>query len=216
MKNYLDLVPISAGVHKKQSRMSVFCIILAVFLVTAIFGMADMFIRGQILLSRQRNGNWHIAIKNISAEDAAIIAVRPDMETLSPYGAFNYRGDLGYTLGGKNVVICGSDESYISEICIGELEEGVFPQARNEALITENVRDGMGLQIGDSMTVQAPDDEELTFTVSGILKNAANLMSRDAYAVFLKTEDYLAIYPDRRTEGGPTTVFCIWPGLQVR
>ena len=49
MKHYLDLVPISAKIHKKQSRMSIFCIVLAVFLVTTIFGMADMFIRSQIL-----------------------------------------------------------------------------------------------------------------------------------------------------------------------
>ena len=41
MKHYLELVPISARVHRKQNRMSIFCIILAVFLVTAIFGMAD-------------------------------------------------------------------------------------------------------------------------------------------------------------------------------
>ena len=36
MRNYLDLVPISAKVHKKQNRMSVFCIVLAVLLVTTI------------------------------------------------------------------------------------------------------------------------------------------------------------------------------------
>ncbi len=196
MKSYLDLVPISARVHKKQSRMSIFCIILAVFLVTAIFGMADMFVRGQILLSQRKNGNWHIAIKDISPEDAAIIAARPDIETLSPYGVFNYRGDLGYTLGGKNVAICGSDESYISEICIDELEEGAFPRAQNEALVTENVRDGMKLQIGDTITIKTPDDGELTFTISGILKNASNMMSRDFYVVFLRTEDYRAVYPD--------------------
>ena len=53
MKSYLDLVPISAKVHRKQNRMSIICIVLAVFLVTAIFGMADMFIRGQILHSRK-------------------------------------------------------------------------------------------------------------------------------------------------------------------
>ena len=37
MKSYLDLVPISAKVHRKQNRMSIICIVLAVFLVTAIF-----------------------------------------------------------------------------------------------------------------------------------------------------------------------------------
>ena len=85
MKHYLDLVPISAKIHKKQSRMSIFCIVLAVFLVTTIFGMADMFIRSQILQAQQESGNWHIAIKNISNEEAAIIASRPDIEVFSPY-----------------------------------------------------------------------------------------------------------------------------------
>ena len=116
MKHYLDLVPISAKIHKKQSRMSIFCIVLAVFLVTTIFGMADMFIRSQILQAQQESGNWHIAIRNISNEKAAIIASRPDIEVFSPYGVLNYRGNLGYTLGRKNVAICGCDERYITEI----------------------------------------------------------------------------------------------------
>ena len=140
MKHYLDLVPISAKIHKKQSRMSIFCIVLAVFLVTTIFGMADMFIRSQILQAQQESGNWHIAIKNISNEEAAIIASRPDIEIFSPYGVLNYRGDLGYTLGGKDVAICGCDESYITEIWTDQLEEGVFPQTSNEALVTENAK----------------------------------------------------------------------------
>ena len=78
MKHYLDLVPISAKIHKKQSRLSVSCIILAVLLVTTIFGMADMFIRSQILQTQQEYGNWHIAIKNISNEEATIsVALLP-------------------------------------------------------------------------------------------------------------------------------------------
>ena len=52
MKRYLDLVPISAKVHRKQNRMSIFCIALAVFFVTTIFGMADMFIRSQIIKTK--------------------------------------------------------------------------------------------------------------------------------------------------------------------
>lgn len=57
MKHYLDLVPIAEKVHRKQSRMSVICIVLSVFLVTTIFGMADMFVRSQILQSQRDDGN---------------------------------------------------------------------------------------------------------------------------------------------------------------
>ena len=49
MKHYLELASLSAKVRRKQNRMSIFCIVLAVFLVTAIFGMADMYIRSQLL-----------------------------------------------------------------------------------------------------------------------------------------------------------------------
>ncbi len=45
MKSYLGLIPISAKVHKRQNRMTLLCIIFAVFLVTAIFSMADMGVR---------------------------------------------------------------------------------------------------------------------------------------------------------------------------
>lgn len=196
MKNYLDLVPISAKVHRKQNRMSIFCIVLAVFLVTTIFGMADMFVRSQILQAQQESGNWHIAIKNISNEEAAIIASRPDIDAFSPYGVLNYRGDLGYTLEGKNVAICGSDESYITKIWAGGLEEGVFPKAHNEVLVTGNVKQMLGVSIGDSIAVESPDGNKLIFTISGFLKNSAYIMSGDFYGIFLKTEDYCAIYPN--------------------
>ena len=43
MRSYLSLVPISAKVHKRQSRMTRICIILAVFLVTSIFSMKKDF-----------------------------------------------------------------------------------------------------------------------------------------------------------------------------
>ena len=66
--------------------MSIICIVLAVFLVTAIFGMADMFIRGQILQAQQEKGNWHIGIRNISDEDANLIASRPDVAAAADYG----------------------------------------------------------------------------------------------------------------------------------
>ena len=68
MKHYLDLVPISVKIHRKQSRMSIFCIVLAVFLVTTIFGMADMFVRSQILQTQREYGNWHQNIEALNRE----------------------------------------------------------------------------------------------------------------------------------------------------
>ncbi len=41
MRSYLSLIPISARVHRRQNRMTLLCIAISVFLVTAVFGMAE-------------------------------------------------------------------------------------------------------------------------------------------------------------------------------
>ena len=195
MKNYLDLVPISAKVHRKQNRMSIICIVLAVFLVTAIFGMADMFIRGQILQAQQEKGNWHIGIRGISDEDAKLISSRPEVATVADYGVLNYRGEQGYTLSGKNVVICGSNESVVTEI-FTTLDKGTFPANENEALVTNNAKNMLHLEIGEQIVITMPDGRKILYTISGFMNNAAKLMSEDSYGVFLTTESFRAIYPD--------------------
>lgn len=91
MKNYLELIPLYAKAHRKQNRMSIFCIFLSVLLVSAIFGMADMFIRSQLIKTKQDDGNWHIVLSKISDEEAALIAARPEVNVLSCYGTLNYR-----------------------------------------------------------------------------------------------------------------------------
>lgn len=45
MRSYLSVIPISAKVRRRQNRMTLLCTIFAVFLVTAVFSMADMGIR---------------------------------------------------------------------------------------------------------------------------------------------------------------------------
>ncbi|WP_312426873.1 ABC transporter permease [Lacrimispora sp.] len=211
MKSYLDLVPISAKVHKRQNRMSVFCIVLAVFLVTAIFGMADMFIRSQIMQARIEDGNWHVMVKNISEEQAKLISARPEVTASSWYGTLNFRGDQGYTLSGKNVVVFGSDKDWLTEIQTEVIQDGTFPQDDNEAMITENAKTMLGLKIGDSFSVDKADGTIYKFTVSGFMKNAAKTMEEDSYAVCLTTKEFRSIYPGV-TKGEPAdynSIFCV-------
>lgn len=42
MKSYLSLIPISAAAHRRQNRMTLLCITFSVFMVTAVFSMAEM------------------------------------------------------------------------------------------------------------------------------------------------------------------------------
>lgn len=194
MKGYLDLVPISAKVHKRQCRMSVICIILAVFLVTAIFGMADMFIRGQILQAQSESGNWHIGIRDLTDEDAAVLSARPDVKTVSAYGVLNFRGDQGYTLSKKDAAIFGCDEAMVKDI-FDILSEGTFPQGDNQALVSDNAKTALGLKIGDQIAVQTGSGEELSFTVTGFAKSTAQFLSDDSYGVFLPTAEFRSVYP---------------------
>ncbi len=211
MKSYLDLVPISAKVHKRQNRMSVFCIVLAVFLVTAIFGMADMFIRSQIMQARIEDGNWHVMVRNINEEQAKIISVRPEVTASSWYGVLNYRGDQGYTLSGKDVAVFGSDKDWVTKMQTEVIQDGAFPQEADEAMVTERAKTMLGLRIGDPISVDTPDGTSYQFTISGFMKDVPKTMEEDSYAVCLTTEAFRSLYPGV-TNGEPAeynSVFCV-------
>ena len=199
MKHYLELASLSAKVRRKQNRMSIFCIVLAVFLVTAIFGMADMYIRSQLLQARKDFGDFHIGIRDITDEEAALIAGRPGL-TAARYGVLNYRGDAGYTLSGKTAILMGCDESWLTEMNPSLLRDGSFPHETQEAMLTENARDMLGLRTGDTITVDTPDGEGLTFTVSGFVGNASKNSGEDSYGIVLSMDSFFSIYPAEKAE----------------
>lgn len=68
MKSYLSLISISAKVHRRQNRMTQLCIIFAVFLVTAIFSMAEMGAR----MEQARLAEKHGGVSLVSLLDSAM------------------------------------------------------------------------------------------------------------------------------------------------
>lgn len=76
MKSYLSLVSISAKTHKGRNRMTQLCIILAVFLISVIFGMVDMQVQSQRLQIIENTGNWHVAFTGIDDPTAVDISGR--------------------------------------------------------------------------------------------------------------------------------------------
>lgn len=195
MKHYLDLVPISAQVHQKQNKMSIFCIILAVFLVSTIFGMADMFIRSQLMQAKIEGGNFHIVIKDITDEEAALISKRPDIKAAARYGVLNFRNEKGYTVSDKKAIMVGCDEEYITKLQVDIIDEGNFPQSDDEAMVTKSANDTLGLQIGDTVVIKRPDNVELHYKISGFCNNASKTMSEDSYGFFITTSAFRKIYP---------------------
>ncbi|KEJ00133.1 ABC transporter permease [Clostridium botulinum A2B7 92] len=69
MKSYLSLIPISAKVHRRQNRMTLLCIIFAVFLVTAVFSMAEMGVRMEE--TRLLNKHGSLALQELGRSVAA-------------------------------------------------------------------------------------------------------------------------------------------------
>ena len=58
MKHYLDLAARSDRVHRRQSRMTRLCIVLAVFLVAVMFGLADMYLQGMVIETRRQTARF--------------------------------------------------------------------------------------------------------------------------------------------------------------
>ena len=82
MKSYLSLVPISAKVRRRQNRMTILCIICAVFLVTAIFSVTDMMIRTESSIMLSKHGNWHLQLDHISQDIAEEICRRTEYKNM--------------------------------------------------------------------------------------------------------------------------------------
>lgn len=129
--------------------MTRLCIFLAVFLVTAIFGMADMELRSQRQQAIMDGGNWHIAFRDITEEQAARIAAWPEVKTSSWYGVVNYDCDEGYTLSGIETAICGADPAWMGMFPAVQVEEGSFDAEGSGVLLTENARARLDVQVDD-------------------------------------------------------------------
>lgn len=165
MNSYLGLIPISAKVHKRQNRMTLFCIIISVFLVTAVFSVADMMIRTESDFMISKHGNWHIALENISQDNADEIGSRSDVTAVGFVSVFNQDGELPYRVNEKRAVLYGTDEIYIKQISNG-ITEGTFPASDNEVMLSPNAATAFGVYPGDSVTLHTPAGD-FTFIISG-------------------------------------------------
>lgn len=181
MKSYLSLIPISAKVRKQQNRMTVLCIIIAVFLVTAIFSVADMMIRTETDFMINNHGNWHIAVKNISHDDADEISNRADVTAVGAVSQFNFEGDQPYRINTKRTVLCGTDEAYIAQISNG-IVEGTFPENDTEVMLTPNAVTALGVQLRDKVTLHTPAGDR-TFTISGFGTDDESYYNNQTYLI---------------------------------
>ena len=169
MRSYLSLVPISAKVHKRQSRMTRICIILAVFLVTSIFSMAEMWTDAETTAMRHNHGDWHIALQNVSKDEAEQIRKNSNVAVSSWYDEINTDAEQNYYIDGKNAVLYGIEESYITDI-MKYPTEGVYPQNENEVALSADAKELFSVKIGDEITLDTPMGD-VKYTISGFYED---------------------------------------------
>lgn len=175
MNSYLSLVPISARVHKRQSRMTRICIVLAVFLVTSIFSMVELWSKGQTEAMRQKHGDWHIALQGLPDETAEQVRSDADLAVSAWYSAINTDTahlDEGYSLGGRTAAIFGVEAAYPDNIMKYPVE-GTFPQNEGEAALSADAKELFGLAVGDRVTLHTPAGD-FDYTISGFYADDAD------------------------------------------
>lgn len=193
MKHYLNLVPISAKIHRRQSKMIRICITLAVFLVAVMFGLADMYLQGVIQKQMKENGNWHYQFNSIDAQTAAFISSRSQVEISGWHNMVSF--DAGYSAGGMPVVVSAQDKSVFEDIFLGEITEGEYPDTKNEIAVPACLKDSGSLSLNETIELSCPDGSTVSYLVVGFLDeiDSARLGAGGAQTVVLAPEGIAAL-----------------------
>ena len=193
MKSYLSLVSVSGKVRKRQNRMTIFCVIISVLLVTTIFSVADMWIRASSEGLKQKHGNWHIRLENISQDTAEEISRRQDVAAVGWSETFNTDADQPFYIGEKKAALYGVDSIYLAEL-VNALEEGSLPQSDNDIMLSSNARLALDVKIGDHVTVKTPSGDT-DFTVCGFGADDAEYYQGQTYmvAVYMMRDAYIGV-----------------------
>lgn len=202
MRSYLSLTPISAKVHRRQNRMTLLCIIFAVFLVTAIFSMADMGVRMEKQALLNKHGNYSMQLNQVSEDAAKQIGAKSDVEIMSWYDAINHNRDEEYYIGDKKAVLVGTDKTYITDIqnC---LKEGSFPKSAEEIMLSPNAKTILGIDIGDHITIKTPAGSK-EYTITGFGEDDAGFNSLyDTISAYMNQEAFLEICKEEGHTSAP-------------
>ncbi len=182
MNSYLDLIAKDEKAHPRKNRITILTIAIAVCLVSAIFGMADMEMRSQTLSAIKTYGNYHAAFKGINSDTADLIRMRPDVAVSGWISQIGSRD--GYTLHGKELAISGADEPMAAEMGI-EIMAGRFPQTAEEALLGRQALEQFSLSIGDVAPVTYPDGSERSYKIVGTFRDFSSLKKEDVHGLIV-------------------------------
>lgn len=165
MKSYLDLIPACAKTRRKQNRLTLACIVLAVFLVTSVFSLAEIMTKGEEESMVKKHGSHHVILSGISKEAGNEIAMQDNVAASAWYRAFGEDIYEGYQIGDKRAILYGTEQSYVDDIRNYETE-GSYPQNDNEVMLNVDAKDRLGIQMGDDIIIHTPVGD-FDYMVSG-------------------------------------------------
>lgn len=215
MKSYLSLIPISAKNRRKQNRLTLACIVLAVFLVTSVFSLAEIMTRGEEAAMIRKHGSQHVLLSGITREEADRIAAQDNVSASAwcrSYGEDIYEG---YEIDGERVIFYGTEPVYVNDLRAYETE-GTYPKGDDEVMLNVNARERLGVQEGDSVTVHTPAGS-FDFTVTGF---CADEWTEDhkftGVSAYMSVQALDEICSANKAEGAPVYYVRFAEGTKIR
>lgn len=92
------------------------------------------------------------------------------------------------------VSVAGMDETIFSEIYLGSVLSGEFPEIAGQVAVSSTLAQTAGISVGDTLTLNSPDGSTMQLTITGIMDDdAANMISGSASAILLTPEGLSSI-----------------------
>ncbi len=179
MKHYLRLVPISAKIHRKQSKMTRICITLAVLLVAVMFGLADMYLQGVTGHQMEESGNWHYEFHSIDTQTASFISARPETAVSGWHNTIS--SEAGCSIKEQPIAISAQNKSVFENIFLNGITEGEYPDTPNEIAISSSLKNTASVSLNGTVELYKPDGSVTDYLVVGFLDDTdtSRLISDD-------------------------------------
>lgn len=169
MKHYLKLVPISAKIHRKQSKMTRICITLAVLLVAVMFGLADMYLQGVTRHEMEESGNWHYEFHSIDTQTASFISARPDVEIAGWHNTIS--SEAGYSIKEQTISISAQERKVFEDIFLNGIAEGEYPDTPNEIAVSSSFKNTASVSLNETIALCKPDGNTTDYLIVGFLND---------------------------------------------
>lgn len=188
MKHYLKLVPISAKIHRKQSKMTRICITLAVLLVAVMFGLADMYLQGVTRHQMEESGNWHYEFHSIDTQTASFISARPDVEIAGWHNTIS--SEAGYSIKEQTISISAQERKVFEDIFLNGITEGEYPDTPNEIAVSSSFKNTASASLNETIALCNPDGNVTDYLIVGFLNDTetSRLITGDTPIVVMTPE----------------------------